>query len=328
VNNIRFIGRHIQKDEKESFSFSGSGFEFIIFPKSINASITLFLDSELRDHDAQYISIFLNEKFDNKVRLISGENRINIKLNSDKKTTIRVIKENEAYLSSIALQDIVLDNATFGENKSSKRKLIGFFGDSITCGFGVVDYKGQEFKMETEEFSKTYAYLASFVLKMDYSAVCRSGISLAVPIFVNEKFEDIYDTVDYFQKGKEDRQLDYAVINLGANDRYAILEIKDQFEKTKSIDLFKQKYIELISRIICDNPNVKIVIAYKMLPLENDIIEAIKEVYETASLQWSNKFEIVEFVPNDEGACNHPYKTAHEINAKILTDIIRKIEEK
>ena len=40
-NKIRFLGRHIVKDNKEYFSFSGAGFEFVVNPTKPICEITL-----------------------------------------------------------------------------------------------------------------------------------------------------------------------------------------------------------------------------------------------------------------------------------------------
>ena len=34
---------------------------------------------------------------------------------------------------------------------------------------------------------------------MDYSVVARSGISVAIPIYIEQLFKEIYDTVDMYE---------------------------------------------------------------------------------------------------------------------------------
>ena len=318
-DKIHFFGRHINKNNKHYFSYSGSGFEFLVKPNNIDFSITLSLISELNEHETQYVSIFINDEFYSKEKLINGQNDIEIKPHTLSKTKIRLIKVNEVYLSSIYLNYIELNCAELINYETEPKKRIGFFGDSLTCGYGLLDYHGKDFSMESEDFTYSYAYLTAKALDLDYVVIARSGISIALPIYCNALFNEIYDTVDMFDKCEVKDNLDYAVINLGTNDSAAFNESQN---KTSSLKIFKEKYIELIERIIKDNPDVKLVLCYQMVEINEEIIKAIKEVYLSIKEKFSNKFELVEFAPDQNGANNHPYKTAHEQFALKLSKII------
>ena len=194
MEHIRFIGRHIKKNGLDYFSYSGSGFEFKTKPNNESTlSISITLISELREHDEQYLSIFIDDLFYRRERLSSGEHII--KLNTKKESRIKIVKCNETYLSSIYIKDIKVDGGIITKPAYRNRKLIGYYGDSLTCGYGLLAKREDDFTMWSEDFTKTYAYLASFALKMDYSVVARSGISIALPIYVPETFNQIYDTV-------------------------------------------------------------------------------------------------------------------------------------
>lgn len=318
-DKLHFLGRHINKNNKEYFSYSGTGFEFLVKPNKVDFKVKLSLISELNEHDAQYVAIYVNDEFYSKEKLNKGRNDIELKLHSTIETKIKVLKVNEVYLSSIYLDDINLFDAEFIDYKPIVKKRIGFFGDSLTCGYGLLDYQGKEFSMEGEDFTYSYAYLTAKALDLDYIIVARSGISIALPIYCNKLFNEIYDTVDMFDKCKVKDNLSYAVINLGTNDNGALNVIED---KVSALKTFKEKYIQLIERIINDNPNVKLVLCYKMAEICEDIIKAIKEVYSFAKDKFSNKFALIEFEPDSNGANTHPYKTAHEQFALNLSKAI------
>lgn len=321
---IRFIGRHIQKNGKYYFAYSGAGFSFAIGPHKLVATIRLVLTSEIKEYDSQYIAIYINNVLYSKEMLAAGINEKYIYLpNSENKTIIKVVKLNEAYFSSIYLDNIVIQQASMIDIGVYKNKLIGFYGDSITCGYGITDYKGEEFKMESEDFSKTYANLASNLLNMDYTVIARSGISVAIPIFEEKLFNEIYDTVDMYEKGKDDRKIDFAVINLGTNDNSAYFQMVKDLDKPRALESFVSLYIKLIESIIQDNPEVKIVMCYNMLLIEQVIVDALKEVYQHILSTFDNKCRLVEFIPNSDGASLHPYQTAHEKNARILAKEIK-----
>ena len=120
LDKIRFIGRHILKDNKPYFSYSGCGFSFNIQPKVKDFSFTLYLTSELRECDCHYIAIYINDIFHKKEKLINRGNKIHISLTNNKEEiNIKVIKLNETYNSSIYLDDIILNNAIFLDVKPS-----------------------------------------------------------------------------------------------------------------------------------------------------------------------------------------------------------------
>ena len=281
------------------------------------------LKSELREITAQYINIYVNDKFYSKERLVSGDNLVTIKVNLSSKTTIRVIKVNEVYLSTITVNDISIDGGEFGNLPESNKKLIGFFGDSITCGYGVLDYHGVCFSGESEDFSKSYAYLTAMGLDMDYTVVSRSGISLALPIYIDKKFKEYINTVDMISECHETRKLDIAVINLVTNDDGAYnLNTKDE-DKPQALETFEKEYISLVDSIIKDNIGVEVVMCYRLLPICDDLINVIKKVYEKIKSRYLNIIKLVEFTPNSDGANGHPYINGQEEAAKKLIEAIK-----
>ena len=312
------------KKGKVYFSYSGSGFEFAVNSPYSKSTITLCLKSELREHDRQYIAIYINDEFTSKEKLIEGDNKIKISLSNSMGTTIiKIIKLNETYLSSIYLDDIILNGTSFANLHLADKKKIGFFGDSITCGYGLIDYHGEEFKMETEDFTKTYAFLACQELGMDYTVIARSGISIGIKIWVDQLFSEIYDTVDMFDKCEVEDDLDYAVINLGANDNSGLFQTIKEENRGEACQLFFDKYVTLLKRIISDNPDVKLALCYNMLLVDDSIINEIKKARDYICSNYSNKCETLEFVPNSDGASSHPYFTAHKKAARLLADFLK-----
>ena len=322
-SKIRFIGRHIKKDNYDYFSYSGCGFEFSVLPEAYFYSVSLSVISELREHDSQYIAIFVNDVFHSKLKLLAGNNSYTFTLSEQKRTAIKVIKINETYISSIYLKDIVLNGAKFDEPQATNRKTIGFFGDSLTCGYGILEYRGLDFKTETEDFTKAYPYLTAKALNMDYTVIARSGISIALPIYVDKLFDEIYDTVDMYEKCETEKNLDYAVINLGTNDNTAYEQMRE--DKEKALFIFKQEYISLILKIIKDSPNVKLLMCFNFAYIGEDIINAIKDIYRLIKENTPNPIALVEFKPSCDGANGHPYYPAHEEASKKLVEVIKSL---
>ena len=323
-DQIRFIGRHIEKSNRPFFAFSGCGFEFEFTPSSFPCSCTLLLSSVTRGPDVQYIGIYVNGDLYKKEALVKGQNTIEISLQGPANLyLIRVIKLNEVVMSEIYVVGVTLANGRFKTIEPSPKPLIGFFGDSITCGYGLNALGDQPFSVELEDFSKSYAYLASIALDMDYSVVAKSGIALGCNFVGNKMFNEIVDTVDTSHHYVEDRSLNYAVINLGTNDGWAMAQRVIGIEE--GIASFKKEYLRLIERIVKANPNVKLVLCYNMMPLDERMKQALSNIASYVKEHYENPCLLLEFEPNEEAIMGHPYYTAHEEYGKVLANAIRSL---
>lgn len=322
LNKIRFFGRHITKDNKPYFSYSGTGFEFNVVPEAKYVTVNISLLSELREHQYQYIAIYVNGTFYKKFQLKEGPNDVKFFVFTEEDINVKLLKYNETYVSSLYLEDITLINAKMGELKPENKKRIGFFGDSITCGYGNTERHGEGFTMEHEEFDRAYPFLIAQKLDMDYMVVARSGVSVSRQIWIDQLFDEIYDTVDMFNKCPVDDRLDYAIIALGTNDNGAYALAPEE-EKPAALKKFVYDYLSLIGRIIKDNPGVSIVIAYNFVELLEDIKNAFKEIVECASKKYKNSIKLVELTPNAEGAAGHPYLDGHLVFAKEIINAMK-----
>ena len=263
--------------------------------------------------------------FFRKEKLIEGENQFSFKINDKNNVTrVRVVKLNETYVSSLYLKNIELQNAKYADVRLEKKKLIEFYGDSLTCGYGNLGKNTEGFKTSTEDFTKTYAYLASFALKMDYSVIARSGISAALKIYCDKTFYEIYDTVDMYKKCDVNYHVDYAVINLGTNDMVAYNELDN---KAGAEDVFFAAYKSLVDKIVSHNKDVKFILCTRMATLPNeDIEEQIKNIVKYIRKTYLNPVKLVEFVPNDLGSSFHPNILAHKESAKKLVEAIKSLK--
>jgi len=318
---VRFIGRH----RDGYFSFSGSGFELSVQSLDKKSELTIVLDSHINEHDEQFINVYIDDVFYSKERLIEGINEIKLSIESSNKK-ICIIKVNEVYLSSLILKDIICGGIRVKSPQKSNKKCICFFGDSLTCGYGLDDFHGTGFTVKSEDFSKSFAYLTASQLDMDYYVVARSGISLALPIYQTKLFKDIYDTVDTLNKYDKVDKYDYAVINLGTNDSNA-LDLIPSAEKAFHLEMFKKEYISLVNKIISDNPNIKLLICYQKEHMNDEIVNKIFDIYNLVKNKYSNPIELVEFTPNTDGANFHPYYLTHIENSKKLIKAITKINK-
>ena len=121
------------------------------------------------------------------------------------------------------------------------------------------------FSTETENFTKSYAYLTAQNLGADYSAVCFSGYGVYSGYTVNGKInsEDIvplyYDKSCFLYGGREtlwnfnEFQSDIVVINLGTNDAsFCSKSLSGRQE-------FTRMYAEFIRQVRYYNPYAYII---------------------------------------------------------------------
>ena len=260
--NVKALGRTYYEDGVRYLSHSGSGIEFLC--RGEYAMINLVDDSEGRysANHKPHFAVYKNGEVIQQEILTEAEKTIHITLDGyDSDSVITIIKLSEAQYSAMGVGEI----AVYGKSKivptQAKPLKIEFIGDSITCGYGTDEENPYGyFRTETENFTKTYAYLAAQKLNADYSAVCFSGFGVysgysknglrnaqdVVPLHY-EKSCLLYGGRDtYWDFGEF--QSDIIVINLGTNDAsYCGSSLPGRQE-------FTRKYADFIKQVRLNNP--------------------------------------------------------------------------
>ena len=322
--DIEFIGRYKIKKDRVYLAFSGCGMEFRIQPTDKICSVNLSFLSHLNDYDCQFVSIFINDKFSKTYKFKEGQENISLDLSSyQEEIRIKLIKESEVYLSSLYLLSIIVDGGRILEKKKVSRKRVGFFGDSLTCGFGLAKRYAPEFTMDSEFFTKAFPYLVANRLNLDYRVIARSGISVACKIYCDLLFEEIIQTIDMYQFYPLEDDLDLAIVNLGTNDRNAFL-LLDEKKKIDALNLFKDKYLDLLKMILKHNKDIKILICYNLAKMDSDFSDIYKKIKTEINKEYPKACYLVKLESDNSGASNHPYYLAHQ---KAATRIVKKIKE-
>ena len=172
--NVKIIGRYYQNNDETWIIQSGSALEFYI--TGISAEITLVGDSTiysditLRPRFAVYIND--NLQIDSLMNDLET-NIILFQTEKDTKNKIKVMLLSENKYGGIGIKKITVNTCIDSKviEPTEKRDLsIEFIGDSLTCAYGVEGKDEYEhFKTSTENFSKSYAYIAANILNLDYS---------------------------------------------------------------------------------------------------------------------------------------------------------------
>ena len=200
--------------------------------------------------------------------------------------------------------------------------LIEFYGDSITCGYGVLGQSSTEdFKLETQDATLTYAYLLSEKLNANYSTICYSGISAVYKTNLQEYLMgDIYNRYSAADKTEWDfsaSPADIIVVNLGTNDSIA-------FSSSVGNEAdFYEGYLELIKKFRAASPNAAIICTYGAMGINQSVENGILQAVETLNNEGDDSVYYMSFIPNNSGSAGHPNAAAHKIMAADLYEFIK-----
>lgn len=178
--HVRLLGRSWQDaDGTLWLGQSASGVEFSCTAAQV--SLTLAGDQAARPDNAGSYARFAVDVNGTRVldTVLTGETQIvPILLGAAcRPVTIRLIKLSEAASSIMGVRCITADAVPVPT--AAKPRCIEFIGDSITCGYGV-DARDETcaFSTETEDATKSCAFLAAAALDVDWSMVAYSGYGI------------------------------------------------------------------------------------------------------------------------------------------------------
>lgn len=331
---VKPIGRTHYSDQKRYISMSGSGIEFRC--KGSYAYITVVGDnaeSQSRNHQSRF-AIYKNGELivDDIVNFEKRKYHIDID-DFENGAVIKLVKLSEAKHSGFYIGTIgafCLGNIEPTQESDVK---IEFIGDSLTCGYGIDAGKEGEFSTETENFTKTYAYLTAEKLNADYSAICFSGYGLLSGYTDNGNINrestvgQYYDkSALYYDGGRafwdfSDFEADFVVINLGANDSTYCTTIQRQ-------QVFATKYYDFIKLIRSKYPNAHIICA--LGDVNYTLFHAVEKAVEDFKLnEGDSKIHslILDFKmgENEIVIDGHPGADSNVLAAETLTNKIQSI---
>ena len=189
--NVKIIGRYYQKNDITWVVQSGSAVEFYATGLSAQVIIaggnSIYNDEKYRPRLGVYVDdeIVLDKIMDElevTVDLFKGT--------TEKTAKIKVMLLSEANNGGVGVKSININSCSGTPIKPvEKKKLtIEIIGDSISAAYGVEGANQYEnFKTSTENFSKSYAYLAAKKLDADYYTVVYSGHGIISGYSTGEK---------------------------------------------------------------------------------------------------------------------------------------------
>ena len=337
-DNVKIIGRYYQKKDITWIVYSGSAVEF--YASGNFVEILLVGDENIyqeQDQRPRY-GIYLDDKLLLDTKMNELEFSIQFKISNDEseKSKIKIMLLSENQNGGVGIKHIKINSCSEKEVKilpTEKKKLsIEFIGDSITCAYGVeAPDETYHFTTSTENFSKSYAYLAAKILDADYSAVCLSGHGIVSGYSTGDKwaeglmplyYEKISRNTQYpgdwdFEKNK----YDIVFINLGTNDANYVNADRDERK-----DEFVEEFANFLETVRDKNPDAYIICTLGTLN-PKDMYTLVKEGVKLFGGKKISVFEspVQDMDEDGLGADWHPSKKTHEKLAKLVAEKISEI---
>lgn len=336
-DTVKFIGRHIKKNDIQWLLQSGSAVEFIITGTRAEAILAGDIHCKSDEDFRPRYCIFADGILFADRLLSHKEEKIILFDNSEKREVkIKIMLVSEAGYGPAGIKSInVKSDELFPIKPVPNNKLfIEFIGDSITCAYGVEDNTDTApFRTSSENFTKSYAYLAAEKLNADYSTVCYSGHGIISGFSYGEK-NDQQTIPPLYQFSSSlpeynapwdfsQRKTDVVYINLGTNDLHYVSAEYDSRSKE-----FIADYLNFLKTIRKNNPKAFIICTMGIMG-GGDIIYPL---IEKAALQFTSETDDKNIIcfrsPHQDllsegsGADFHPSQTTQKKNSIIAAEKI------
>ena len=336
-DNVRYIGRDLYREGTVWLVQSGSAVEFTVEARV--AEITLRAGNDLpesRELRPRYAVIVDGAIIRDDVAGSSDENVVLFSGSETRRALVRVIHLSEAANGAVGISAVTADSASdhpVAPSEGNKLR-IEFIGDSITCAYGVESAScDEEFTATTENFMKSYAYLAAEELGADYSTVCFSGYGIISGFtadgtknedFLLPPYYGVYG-IDYPEKWDfSAKPCGIVVICLGTNDSTYIRSDPG----TRGAE-FKDAYREFLETVRRNNPVAHIICTLGIMGAGSEykmIEQAIDEYTMNSGDSRVTCYRAPEQLPEDGfGADWHPSAATQRKNASLLADVIRQL---
>jgi len=335
--NVKITGRFYQNDDVTWIVYSGSAIEF--YASGNYAELFLVGDNNIfqePDYRPRY-AIYVDDKPILDTKINDFEFTIQFKISNDDtaKSKIKVMLLSEAQNGGVGIKAIKINSCSIEGNiivPVEKKKLsIEFIGDSITCAYGVdAPDQSYSFTTTTENFSKSYAYLASQKLDADYSIVALSGHGIVSGYSSGDKWAEglmplYYDKISRNQAYPgdwdfENHKYDVVFINLGTNDANYV-----NADREKRKDEFVQEFANFLQMVRERNPNSYILCTLGTLN-PKDMCELVEEGIKLFGDDRVSYFQSpVQDMNDGLGADWHPSKITHEKLSELVVKEISAI---
>lgn len=250
------------------------------------------------------------------------------------KHSFELFKRTEASMGKTIINNFKLGGSgRLLKSPSVLKRKIEFYGNSITCGYAIIDTatKGSNSAPQFEDAYSTYASLTARHFNADYRCITKSGIGITVswfPLIMPEVYDRLYyDEVEPkwdFSKYTPD----IVVVNLFQNDFWIVKQpgnqqFKNRFgSKPPTQDFIINAYASFIKKIASLYPDANIICALGNMDASKEGSPWISYV-KTAAASLKNKHIYTCIFPY-KGTDGHPNIEEQRQMADVLTNFIEK----
>lgn len=332
--NVRPLGRTAYEGGLRYISMSGAGVEFCCKGDYVTFDLCGIMPQYQRKNHYARVGVYLNDMLvmDEIVDYERVKHRLDIS-SFRQGVTVKIIKLSEAQFSSVAIGKIGVYSAYSIEPSAEKEFQIEFLGDSITCGYGLDENPLYSyFTTQTENVTKTYAYLAAEEFDADFSAVAFSGYGVysgftsggrnASDVISNHYYKSAVIPQKEYLWDFSKAENDLVVINLGTNDASYCGSSYAGRQK------FIEAYVELLKNVRVNNPRAYILCV--LGDMNNSLYSSIESAVSLYSEQTWDSYISARTITFDMGNTDivvdgHPGVLANKRAAADLIEIIKEL---
>ena len=249
------------------------------------------------------------------------------------KHTVEIYKRTEWDRGKTSFYGFKLDaNSKVLSKSDSKKRKIEFYGDSITAGFAIEDFSGNDSPDST--FTNNYLSYSSLTARYfdaKHHCICKSGIGITVswdPLIMPEIYDRLIPTDETSIWDFSLFTPDIVVVNLLQNDSWLVNvpeneEFKKRFGKNKPTnDYIIKAYERFITNIRKQYPKANIICTLGSMDAAKKGSEWINFI-KTATTNLNDNKIYTHIMPYIEST-THPSIGDQQIMAKSLSQFIDK----
>ncbi len=323
---VHTYGRMDKEDDGLWLEYTATGFSVNFVGKKLN--LTYVVEESYPENFTPYVTVVVDdESYEEAAYYACPKSGIISVETDDGHHTVRVYKRSEGQRSRVKITGVYTDGY-FVENRQYSDRLIEFFGDSITAGYGNRSV-GSGFYTKDQDGLATYAFLAAQELDAEVSMVAASGKAINMNIWEADlKIPDLLDYTTFTNTAPyvPARIPQVVVINGGANDAPYINQATDSNDRKAREDAFVEAYAQFLQAIVEKYKGTTILCCTDMMG-EGSVIEPlIQEAISRAAVENVHLLTLPSIYQDGEfGADGHPTVVTHQKAAIVLEEKIREI---
>lgn len=351
---VRVTGRTIYREGIRYLGYSATAVSFCFTGTTAKAKIISDAENRPKEERA-WVAVFIGENAEpaERIRIEKDEQEIVLYDCEETRTVqLTLMKFSEAEFASCGIVEMeIADSHMPGQEKllpppKHKERQIEFFGDSITCGYGVEgDVEVLEFDTAQENPTKSYSLMTARLLDAEANLVSWNGKGV-ISAFVGDEEVDgpddswlmpfLYRYVDagrerdYFHRPVEqwekyqfeDYKPQLVIVYLGTNDASYTREIPEREKQ------FEDAYVDALQMIHDHNPDAAILCTIGTMDQRlNETIERSAKRFQAEHPSCNVRFQLLPEQIEEDGLGTfwHPTEATNKKSARLLAETARQM---